>query len=551
MKFWKQHAAVKSISGIVLLLVVFSLIVGIIGYKGFTQALLEQYADGAFMTADTAAQVVDADRIEAYAESGGTTPEYREVWEKLDTLCNSSGVTFIYVIRPDRTDYAHITFLFSTINQNSPYTVYDFGYVRDTTNDEYREKYRAIYEQTAEKELVIRDKGYIETDSHITAMIGLKGSDGEVKALLCVQRQMDAMARARNNYINSVVVVMVVLALFVIVGQSAYLHHTLIQPLAQISEEATRFSNENTAGAKKLQDTIQNEDEIGKLAASIDRMEEQIQRYVENLTRITAERERIGTELALAMRIQADMLPNVFPAFPDRGEFDIYAMMNPAKEVGGDFYDFFLVDDSHLGVVMADVSGKGVPAALFMTISKIIIQNFAIAGQDAAKALEQANAQICANNREDMFVTVWLGILDLESGLLSASNAGHEYPVIRKNGEMFSLLQDRHGFVVGGLEQSRYKNYEVQFEPGDELFLYTDGVPEAVNASLEQYGTERMLDALNRFRGAEPKELLIRMREDISDFCGDAPQFDDITMLCLKYLGCGKEQGKEQKEKSE
>ncbi|MER2236158.1 MAG: hypothetical protein ABS901_07375, partial [Candidatus Limivicinus sp.] len=281
MKFWKQHAAVKSISGIVLLLVVFSLIVGIIGYKGFTQALLEQYADGAFMTADTAAQVVDADRIDAYAESGGMTPEYREVWEKLDTLCNSSGVTFIYVIRPDRTDYAHITFLFSTINQNSPYTVYDFGYVRDTTNDEYREKYRAIYEQAAEKELVIRDKGYIETDSHITAMIGLKGSDGEVKALLCVQRQMDAMARARNNYINSVVVVMVVLALFVIVGQSAYLHHTLIQPLAQISEEATRFSNENTAGAKKLQDTIQNEDEIGKLAASIDRMEEQIQRYVE------------------------------------------------------------------------------------------------------------------------------------------------------------------------------------------------------------------------------------------------------------------------------
>ena len=305
------------------------------------------------------------------------------------------------------------------------------------------------------------------------------------------------------------------------------------------------------SGAKKLQDTIQNEDEIGKLAASIDRMEEQIQRYVENLTRITAERERIGTELALAMRIQADMLPNVFPAFPDRGEFDIYAMMNPAKEVGGDFYDFFLVDDSHLGVVMADVSGKGVPAALFMTISKIIIQNFAIAGQDAAKALEQANAQICANNREDMFVTVWLGILDLESGLLSASNAGHEYPVTRKDGGMFSLLQDRHGFVVVGLEQSRYKNYEVQFEPGDELFLYTDGVPEAVNASLEQYGTERMLDALNRFRGAEPKELLIRMREDISDFCGDAPQFDDITMLCLKYLGCGKEQGKEQKEKSE
>ena len=377
----------------------------------------------------------------------------------------------------------------------------------------------------------------IDTDPHITAMIGLKGSDGEVKAILCVQRQMDAMMKARNVYINNVVLVLIILAVLVIVGQSLFLHRALLRPLEQISEEAMRFSTENISSGKKLQDTIRNEDEIGQLAASIDRMEEQIQDYVENLTRITAERERISAELSLATRIQADMLPNIFPAFPDRRDFDIYAMMDPAKEVGGDFYDFFLVDEGHLGIVMADVSGKGIPAALFMTISKIVVQDFAMSAQNPAEALERANAQICLNNREDMFVTVWLGILDLNSGVLTASNAGHEYPAIRKAGESFSLLKDKHGFVIGVMEKSRYQNYEIRLEPGDELFLYTDGVPEATSSSDELYGTERMLSALNRFRDEEPEELLKKMREDIAGFAGDAPQFDDITMLCLKYIG--------------
>ena len=537
MKFLKQHVTAKSIAGIVLLLVIFSVIISIIGYRSFTEALLDQYADGAFMTADTAAGIVNADRMDEYAQSGGTTLEYRAVWEKLDALCNSSGVTFVYVIQPDRSDYAHITFLFSTINHDSPYSVYPFGYVRETTNEEYREKYRALCEQTAESALVVRDKGVIETDPHITAMIGLKGSDGEVKAILCVQRQMDAMMKARNVYINNVVLVLIILAVLVIVGQSLFLHRALLRPLEQISEEAMRFSTENISSGKKLQDTIRNEDEIGQLAASIDRMEEQIQDYVENLTRITAERERISAELSLATRIQADMLPNIFPAFPDRRDFDIYAMMDPAKEVGGDFYDFFLVDEGHLGIVMADVSGKGIPAALFMTISKIVVQDFAMSAQNPAEALERANAQICLNNREDMFVTVWLGILDLNSGVLTASNAGHEYPAIRKAGESFSLLKDKHGFVIGVMEKSRYQNYEIRLEPGDELFLYTDGVPEATSSSDELYGTERMLSALNRFRDEEPEELLKKMREDIAGFAGDAPQFDDITMLCMKYIG--------------
>lgn len=542
MKLLKQHVTVKSIGGIVLLLLAFFAAVSIIGYNSFTEALLSQYSEGAFLTAETAARCVDADRMDAYAQSGGTTTEYLEAWEEMDLLCNSSGATFIYVIQPDRSDYAHITFLFSTINHDSKYTKYDFGFVRDTTNDEYRQKYRALYELETDRELVIRDRGYIETDPHITAMIGLKGSDGQVKAILCVQRQMDVLAAARQKYLNKIFLALIVLVLLVIWGQSAFLHRTLLQPLKQISDEAKRFSKENMKAEKKLQETVRNQDEIGHLAASIDKMEDRIQNYIESITQITAEKERINTELTLATRIQADMLPHVFPPFPDRHEFDLYASMDPAREVGGDFYDYFLADDDHLCMIMADVSGKGIPAALFMMASMILLRNNAMLGKSPAEILTDVNAAICANNREEMFVTVWLGILEISTGKLTAANAGHEYPALMRAGGDFELYKDKHGFVIGGMEGIRYKQYELQLSPGDRLFLYTDGVTEATDADKQLFGTDRMLAALNEAKDGSPEQVLSGVRGAVDGFVKEAEQFDDLTMLCLAYRGSGHEE---------
>ena len=537
MKILKQHAAVKSIGGIVLLLLVFFAVVSIIGYNSFTEALMSQYSEGAFLTAETAAQMVDADRMDEYAESEGATQEYLDVWNQLDHLCNSSGSTFVYVIRPDRSDYAHITFLFSTIDHESKYTIYDFGYVRDTTNDEYRQKYRALYELESERELVIRDRGYIETDAHITAMIGLKGSDGQVKAILCVQRQMDVLSVARQKYINKIILTLIILVVLVVVGQSLFLHRTLLQPLKQISDEALRFSKEGEKTEKKLRDTIRNQDEIGHLAGSIDRMEEQIQNYVESITQITAEKERINTELTLATKIQADMLPHVFPAFPERKEFELFANMDPAKEVGGDFFDFFLVDDDHLCITIADVSGKGIPAALFMMASKILLKNNAMTGKGPAEILTDVNAAICANNREQMFVTIWLGILEISTGRLTAANAGHEYPVLMRAGKDFELYRDKHGFVIGGMEGAEYSQYELQLNPGDKLFLYTDGVTEATDANKELFGSGRMIAVLNERKDTSPTQMLEGVRRAVDDFVKEAEQFDDLTMLCLAYKG--------------
>ena len=221
-------------------------------------------------------------------------------------------------------------------------------------------------------------------------------------------------------------------------------------------------------------------------------------------------------------------------------EFDIYAVMDPAKEVGGDFYDFFLIDEDHLGMVMADVSGKGVPAALFMMASKIILQSCAMLGGSPAEILTKTNEAICSNNQEEMFVTVWLGILEISTGKLTAANAGHEYPVLQRTPcGPFELLKDKHGFVIGGMPGMKYREYELQMTPGTKLFLYTDGVPEATDADGNMLGMERMLAALNEEPDASPQELLKAVRRAVDGFVKDAEQFDDLTMLCFEYRGTG------------
>jgi sigma-B regulation protein RsbU (phosphoserine phosphatase) len=207
------------------------------------------------------------------------------------------------------------------------------------------------------------------------------------------------------------------------------------------------------------------------------------------------------------------------------------------EEVGGDFYDFFLIDDEHLGIVIADVSGKGIPAAMFMMLSMIIIKNLAKSGAGPAEVLEEANEQICSNNREEMFVTVWLGILDLKTGVLTASNAGHEYPVLMDPDGEFRLLKDKHGFVIGGMPDIKYTEYDINMEKGSRLFLYTDGLPEAQNTESEFFGQDRVVEELNRITNKDPEGIISGMRKAVASFTEGAPQFDDLTMLCLEYDG--------------
>ncbi|MBO6014654.1 MAG: SpoIIE family protein phosphatase [Oscillospiraceae bacterium] len=315
-----------------------------------------------------------------------------------------------------------------------------------------------------------------------------------------------------------------------------------VKPLERMTQRINALRDGDTAF--EMEDAYRTGDEIETLAESFATLSARTRNYITQITRITAEKERIGTELALATRIQADMLPNIFPAFPDRPDFDIYATMDPAKEVGGDFYDFFLIDRDHLALVMADVSGKGVPAALFMMISKILVQNYMLNGYSPAETMKVVNEQICANNREDMFVTAWLGILDLRTGVLTAANAGHEYPVLMQAGGSFEPVKSRHGLVLGGMAETKYTDRTLTLTPGAKLFLYTDGVPEATNAENKLFGIDRMLIALNRDTSLPPEAVIRQVREAVDDFVQDAEQFDDLTMLCLEYKGSGSAAGK-------
>lgn len=258
---------------------------------------------------------------------------------------------------------------------------------------------------------------------------------------------------------------------------------------------------------------------------------------VRGVVSMISELDRLDNELKLAADIQISMLPMKFPPFPERNEFDLYATMHPAKEVGGDFYDFFLIDSDHLALVIADVSGKGIPASLFMMISKTLIKNQLSGGLDPAAALEHVNLQLFEHNSSMMFVTVWTAVLEISTGKGLACNAGHENPGIRREGGAFELLKYKHSTAAGISEKAKYQNREFQMYPGDCLFVYTDGVPEAANDAGEMFGGERLCASLNQNPAAGPEELIGQVRDDVSRFVDSAPQFDDITMLCLKYYG--------------
>lgn len=314
--------------------------------------------------------------------------------------------------------------------------------------------------------------------------------------------------------------------------------YVVIRPLRKVQENIREYKNTKDS-AKVIENlsAIRSRNEIGELSEDVSTMVAELDDYMDRIQEFAAENERIGAELNLASRIQLAMLPMIFPPFPEHKELDIYATMIPAKEVGGDFYDFIMVDETHLALVMADVSGKGVPAALFMTITKVLLQNELLSGKAPSEVLQTINERICRNNAEEMFVTVWLGIVDLETGEVTCSNAGHEYPIVRQPNGHFELIKDKHGFVIGGMPGMKYSDYTIKLEPGAKLFVYTDGVPEAERADRKQFGMENTLAMLRRFEDLPPQSIVTGMSTAVFDFVGDVPQFDDLTMLVLHYKG--------------
>ena len=389
-------------------------------------------------------------------------------------------------------------------------------------------------------------KWYQIDESYLLARCVQIGTDG-IDAQVWLSYNLTDMVGEHNNYLLRCVIFTLTLTVAASAAGMFLMRRYITRPVRRLAQATKEFTPEEngTYSAEKISKVeVRTRDEIGDLSRDIRSMQERIVENADNLARMTAEKERVSTELDLAKNIQASLLPDVFPAFPDRNEFSLYASMTPAREVGGDFYDFFLIDDDHLALVIADVSGKGIPAALFMAVSRTVIRDQLMSGCDPVRALERANAQLCSENPHMMFVTVWLAVVEISTGKGVACNAGHEHPAVRRAGGMFELVKYKHDRPAGFVPDTVYHSREFELKPGDSLLVYTDGVPEANNPQTELFGEERMMETLNRYADAEPEELIRRIYEAVASFADGADQFDDITMLAVKYHGRENEAGK-------
>ena len=458
------------------------------------------------------------------------TEEYQGVRERLYEIEQKNDVSSVYLGAIDLKN-KRLVYLIDSDHSN---TYCPIGYTEEMSDNEIRQ----YTDKTVEipSEIANTEKfGYL-----CTSGITLYETDDYIITSFTDISMDDIVARSRGffwQYVLSLLIIGTVTAIIF----TQLVKRKVARPIDRLATAALEYSNANLED-----DSVKNHfsdldihtgDEIENLCIVMEDMENEVRRRIKEMRAVNAEKERISTELTLANRIQQSMLPNIFPAFPERTEFDIFAQMRTAKEVGGDFYDYFLVDENHLCLVMADVSGKGVPAALFMMASKIILGSCAMLGKSPAEILAMTNQAICSNNTEDMFVTVWLGILDIRTGTLTAANAGHEYPMLMQPDGKFEIVKDRHGLFIGAMEGIKYQEYTLQLQPGAKLFLYTDGVTEATDAEEKMFGMDKTVDALNLNPKASTHEILETVQREIDGFVKEADQFDDITMLCLEYRG--------------
>lgn len=528
----KPSIAAKLTTGVIAFGILLGAVCGIVGYHEFTAVLEQQYNDSAYEIAEAAIALLNPDKFEKYLETGEKDEEYNEVEARLDALVNATNATFIYVERVDERDFQTVTYIYDSVNKSTGFDRYPLGYTDKGVADKYVNNMKNIILK-GERATEYLYSYSEESGAHTTAGLPVYDSSGRIVAVIGVEKAMTRLEDARNTYVLHVILwTLAAIVLFISV-YTMILRRSVIKPILTLTDEANRFAETNESSDHLL--AVRQKDEIGVLARAVGKMEKDIVEYTKNLTVITAEKERVNTELSVATRIQANMLPSIFPAFPERREFDIYATMNPAKEVGGDFYDFFMVDERHLAVVMADVSGKGVPAALFMVIGKTLIKDHTQSGKDLGEVFTEVNELLCESNSEGLFITAFEGVLDLSSGEFRYVNAGHEIPYICKKGGKFESYKVRAGFVLAGMEGMRYKCGEMRLDVGDKIFQYTDGVTEATDKDNRLYGMERLTAVLGENSALPPTELLPKIKEDIDGFVGEAPQFDDITMLCLEY----------------
>lgn len=532
------------------------LIVGIYIYSG---TMIKSCIEDSFQIADTATEIMkDTVDLESIAD------EVMRICQGMtDTECDGTGSDIYYERFSEVTGKREYQILYDCLMDFKKhndvddvyYAIFDRNtgflvYIADTDSENVRKI--GDKRNVAEKEFNVFLNASAEGIPYfitiggkqtfvctVGVMIGHNNED--TAPYILVDFSLADLAYRMVAFIIEFIVVITAVTFFLSYIISWLMNREIAEPVTEITRAAQDYVKDQKAGENRTDHfsslNIHTGDEVEELNLVMAQMENDLSKYMEDVAKATAREERARTEMDMAARIQKGALPDSFPAYPDRKEFDIYASMEPARDVGGDFYDFFLIDEDHLCMVIADVSDKGVPAALFMMASKIVLASNAMMHKSPAQIMTDANDTLCANNKFMMFVTVWLGILEISTGKLTAANAGHEYPAVMHGDGGFEILKDEHDLFLGEIPGIEFGEYDLILERGDKIFVYTDGLPEANDPDESMFGLDRMSDALNAVKDSSPELILGSVRRTVDDFVRGAKQFDDLTMLCLEYRG--------------
>ncbi len=496
----------------------------LLSYQLYSSTMVKHYKTTAVNIARTAASQMDPVAIQRYLETEQVDEQYDALLDVLYEIKESNDCHYLYVqqLHGDSVTYV--------LDADTGPNACPLGL---TIEVEEQIVIDAVAEGRVPDPFIYNGEfGWL-----CTGLAPILDENGNIIAVAGADISMNEVMTDRANYLQRVLAAVIMVAAACVLTLIVLFETFVVRPIKRMASATRNFVTEKEAGQSSISElSVHTRDELETLCTSVQTMESQINEYIEHLTTVTMEKERIGAELNVAANIQSSMLPCIFPAFPEHDEFDIFATMRPAKEVGGDFYDFFFVDDDHLAIVIADVSGKGVPAALIMVIAKELIKSQMQAGSSPSEAFVKVNQQLCENNKAGMFVTAWAALIELSTGRVQYANAGHNPPVCIHADGTASYLTGRSGFVLAGRRKMRYLPLEMTLESGDALYLYTDGVTEATDMRQQLFGEDRLLATLTEQAKSTPMCILNGVHAAVDAFVGEAPQFDDITMLAIRRL---------------
>ena len=518
-----------------------SLFIGAIGYFNYNEGIrgsTNEYAEGVI---NYILEGMDVEKVKEAIEKNERNDEIDRLEKICDKIKQTHDLEYIYIIKPlnlDKVNNMEYVLTGEPKEDRDKGFRVELGKLSDADYDPKVVKYYFDSMKNGGEFIFFTNTtsfGYM-----YTGMKAILDKNGEGIAIVATDINMDDISAIRRNYLILILISSAIITSIFILLLYNWLNRRVIKPIALIEKSSNDFVSlsHQGVGIDELiykKPNIKTRDEIESLSNAVDTMTTDLKTYMHTVMKTESEKNRMAGELSAATQIQSSMLPCIFPPFPNDTRFEIFATMNPAKEVGGDFYDFFKLDDKHLAIVVADVSGKGVPAALFMVIGKTLIKDHSSSGRDLGDVFQEVNNLLCESNSEGLFITGYEAIINLETGHVRYVNAGHEMPFIYRKGKEWTAFEMKPGFVLAGMEGIKYKAGELTLEHGDKLFQYTDGVTEATNINNELYGMERLKKVLDANADKHPKELLPSIKDDIDSFVGEAPQFDDITMLGFEF----------------